>query len=102
MAAPNSKTTKDALVFWREMNKEVPGIFEKIDGWASHSYPNHGFLGKPQDSGRTSIRGYQWELTVLKSQFELRKSFLFLSPKQAGHIKNSKLKYQNQNFTVQN
>jgi len=25
------------------MNKEVAGNFEKIDGWASHSYPNHGF-----------------------------------------------------------
>ena len=73
LAAPNSKTTKDALAFWQEMSKEVPGIFEKIDGWASHSYPNHGFLGKPQDSGRTSIRGYQWELAVLKNQFGVKK-----------------------------
>ncbi|MBP8591438.1 hypothetical protein KBI33_03195 [Candidatus Shapirobacteria bacterium] len=73
LAAPNSKTTKDTLAFWQEMNKEVPGIFEKIDGWASHSYPNHGFLGKPQDAGRASIRGYQWELSILKNQFGVKK-----------------------------
>lgn len=41
-------------------------IFEFIDGWASHSYPNHGFVGSPYDSGRNSIGNYQWELTLIK------------------------------------
>lgn len=98
LAAPNSKTTKDALVFWQEMNKEVPGIFEKIDGWASHSYPNHGFLGKPQDSGRTSIRGYQWELTVLKNQFGVKKELpVFITETGWPHqkVQNSNVKTKN-------
>ena len=80
------------------MNKEVPGIFEKIDGWASHSYPNHGFLGKPQDSGRTSIRGYQWELAILKSQFGVKKELpVFITETGWPHQKtqNSNVKAKN-------
>lgn len=42
-------------------------LFDHIDGWSSHSYPNPGFSGSPWASGRTSIRGYQWELDFLKS-----------------------------------
>ena len=99
LAAPNSKTTKDALAFWQEMNKEVPGIFEKIDGWASHSYPNHGFLGKPQDSGRTSIRGYQWELTVLKSQFGVKKELpVFITETGWPHQKTQNSNVKTKNF----
>jgi len=99
LAAPNSKTTKDTLAFWQEMNKEVPGIFEKIDGWASHSYPNHGFLGKPQDSGRTSIRGYQWELTVLKSQFGVKKELpVFITETGWPHQKTQNSNIKTKNF----
>ena len=73
LAAPNSKTTMDVFRFWQRMEKAVPGIFNQLDGWASHSYPNHGFRGKPTDSGRLSVRGYQWELATLKKYFNLKK-----------------------------
>ena len=33
-----------------------------IDAISSHSYPNPGFSGTPFDTGRSSIRGYQYEL----------------------------------------
>lgn len=52
--------------FLQEMEKAVPGIFNKLDGWSTHSYPNPGFSGSPEDKGRGSIRGYVWELDVLK------------------------------------
>ncbi|MFW5703433.1 MAG: hypothetical protein ACOCXQ_01225 [Patescibacteria group bacterium] len=39
-----------------------------IDGWASHSYPNPGFRGKPTDTGRNSIRNYEWELGLLQQK----------------------------------
>jgi len=42
-------------------------LFDFIDGWASHSYPNPGFIGSPYDYGRRSIRGYEWELNLLKN-----------------------------------
>lgn len=42
--------------------------FNKLfDGLASHSYPNPGFVGSPVDSGRRSVRGYEWELQVLET-----------------------------------
>ncbi len=42
-------------------------IFNYIDGWASHSYPNPGFSGSAYDFGRGTIHTYQWELDLLKS-----------------------------------
>lgn len=41
-------------------------IFNYLDGWASHSYPNHGFVGSPWDRGRNSIKTYLWEIELLK------------------------------------
>lgn len=35
-----------------------------IDGLASHSYPNPGFVGSPYAVGRNSIRNYEWELSL--------------------------------------
>lgn len=61
--APNYFDEEKFLI---EMQKSVPGIFEKLDGWVSHSYPNPGFKGSPTDFGRRSIRGYKWELETLK------------------------------------
>lgn len=51
--------------FYRQGYLYRPQVFEKIDGLASHSYPNHGFIGSPYDSGKTSIRGYLWETNYL-------------------------------------
>jgi hypothetical protein len=73
LAAPNGKETMDAYKFMQEMKAEVPDIFDKLDGWASHSYPNYGFVGQPWDTGRISIKGYDWELWMLKNHFGLQK-----------------------------
>lgn len=72
-AASNSLTTMDEYKFLSLMDKEVPGIFNRLDGWVSHSYPNHGFVGKPWEKGKASIKGYDWELAVLKTNFGLKK-----------------------------
>jgi hypothetical protein len=40
-------------------------LFDYIDGWASHSYPNPAFSGSPYDFGRGTVRSYQWELNLL-------------------------------------
>ncbi|MCL5784160.1 MAG: hypothetical protein M1142_02290 [Patescibacteria group bacterium] len=57
---------EDEPNFLQEMNQEVPGIFNKLDGWVSHSYPNPGFAGSPDDNGRGTVRTWAWELGVLK------------------------------------
>lgn len=42
--------------------------FEKLfDGLASHSYPNPAFSGSPWDTGRGTIRTYDWELNLLRN-----------------------------------
>lgn len=56
---------EDELKFMQQMNEAVPGIFNKLDGWVSHSYPNPGFVGSPDSFGRGTIRGYIWELQQL-------------------------------------
>lgn len=63
----------DEKQFLTEMNASVPGIFEKLDGWVSHSYPNPGFSGSPRESGRGTVRTYLWEEELLKS-FGIRKA----------------------------
>ncbi len=70
-AAPSQPSKyEDESVFLSKMDESVEGglpvLFENLDGWASHSYPNHGFVGSPMGSGRNSIKTYLWELELLK------------------------------------
>ena len=68
----SARTGKDHLderEFLQRMDKQVPGILKKLDGWASHSYPQPNFSGKPDSTGRDSIRAYEWELSYLKNNF---------------------------------
>lgn len=58
---------EDQITFMRQMNEAVPGIFEKLDGWVSHSYPNPNFSGSPSAYGRGSIRTWYWELQQLRN-----------------------------------
>lgn len=51
--------------FIKEMDAAVPGIFNKLDGWVSHSYPNPAFAGSPDAKGKGTIRSWEWELQVL-------------------------------------
>ncbi len=63
----------DGFEFMRRMNDEVPGIFTRLDGWASHPYPQPNFSGSPHDSGRDSIRAYETELDFLKNSLSVEK-----------------------------
>ncbi len=58
---------QDQLTFMQTMQNTVPGIFEKLDGWVSHSYPNPGFVGLPTGNGRGSVRTWLWEEQVLRN-----------------------------------
>ena len=66
-SAPHDPSTyEDEEIFLRAVLRLKPEILSNIDGWASHSYPNPAFSGSPWDTGRKSIRGYEWELALLK------------------------------------
>ena len=64
---------EDQISFMRQMEVAVPGIFNKLDGWVSHSYPQPNFAGSPTASGRGTVRTYVWELQQLR-QFGVTKS----------------------------
>lgn len=67
LAAPeNPPEIRSAASVYQEIYNYQPQYFELIDGLASHSYPNHGFIGTPTDTGQHSIHGYQWELDYIK------------------------------------
>jgi hypothetical protein len=69
LAAATSKKsgTASAADIYQEIYAYKPEYFNLVDGLASHSYPNHGYVGTPNDTGQHSIRGYQWELNFIKS-----------------------------------
>ena len=52
--------------FLKQMDEAVPGIFNKLDGFVSHSYPNPGFVGSPDAFGKGTVRTYLWEEEILK------------------------------------
>ncbi len=56
---------EDQVIFMRQMEKAVPEIFNKLDGWVSHSYPNPEFAGSPDAHGRGTVRTWIWELEQL-------------------------------------
>lgn len=67
LASPESPPNfKSAPQVYQEIYSHNPQYFDHIDGIASHSYPNHGFLGTPKDKGQHSILGYIWELDFIK------------------------------------
>jgi len=67
LSAPSSYPNyEDAEKYLRSISDFQLPIFNYVDGLASHSYPNPGFVGSPWDRGKKSIRGYEWELNLLK------------------------------------
>lgn len=70
LALASGASSLDAEVFFKEMEKTTPGIFNRLDGWASHSYPNPDFSASPYKSGRTGINGYLWELSRVEPFLE--------------------------------
>jgi hypothetical protein len=68
LAAPNGYETMEAFNYLEKMQKYNSQVFEKIDYWNSHSYPNPGFSASPTRTGKNSLRGFQHELTYIKNK----------------------------------
>lgn len=79
LALWNSKTSIEASQFFRGMENSVPGIFKKLDGWASHSYPNPNFSASPYELGRIGINGYDWELSEIAQFTQEKKLPVFIT-----------------------
>ena len=79
LAAPDSHDTMSAETFYQKMYASDSLIFTIFDGLASHSYPNPNFCGLPTDSGKTSVRGFEWELSTLQKYDLLPNSPVFIT-----------------------
>ncbi len=95
LAAPSKLPDfESANNVYQQINNYKPQYFELIDGIASHSYPNHGFIGNPNDTGQYSILGYKWELEYLKSLGVKKELPVFITetgwPHREGIVKNNK------------
>ena len=68
LAAPeNPPLSKSAGNIYRKIFLYRPEFFDSIDAIASHSYPNHGYVGTPKDTSQHSIKGYKWETDFLQN-----------------------------------
>ncbi len=66
-SAGNTFNTMNEERYVSLMLNAEPNLFDNIDGWASHSYPNPAFSGSEDGVGRGSVRTYLWETGYLKS-----------------------------------
>jgi len=78
-AAPSNGVLMDEYEYLRKMAQAVPDVFTKMDGWASHSYPNPNFSGACADKSRMSIAGYRQELAFLKDNYHLSDLPVFIT-----------------------
>ena len=68
--APNRGTLyQNSYSFLLQMDKAVPGIFSRIDGMASHSYPNKNFSEDPSRTIRGGVITYREELAFIQRNF---------------------------------
>ncbi len=58
---------KNQYNYLDEMDKAVPGIFNQIDGLASHSYPNPAFAQPPGAGSRMGINSFDYERKQVKN-----------------------------------
>ena len=95
VSAPTSLPTYiDSFVYMRRMDEAVPGIFERLDGWASHSYPQPNFSGPPLATGRWSIRAYENELNYLKNELNVEKELpVFITETGWAHAEGERYNY---------
>ena len=66
-AANVSDQSMNEYSYMRQMDKAVPGIFNKIDGLASHSYPNPGFSQPPSSSGYMGTASFKSEKALAEN-----------------------------------
>jgi hypothetical protein len=68
LAAPNGGETMEAFAYLDNMRQSDPDIFQYLDYWNSHSYPNPGFSAAPTRTEKNSLNGFKYELSYLKEK----------------------------------
>ncbi len=60
---------QNSYQFLLDIDKAVPGIFKRIDGFASHSYPGSNFSESPFLTKQAGITSYKTEEAFIKNRF---------------------------------
>jgi len=67
----NAASDRRSSVNWKDylwrMYRHQPDIFNKIDGWTSHAYPNPDFSVRPDLSGSNKIDSFKYDLQLIKN-----------------------------------
>lgn len=67
----NAATDRRTSINWKDylwrMFRRQRDLFNRIDGWTSHAYPNPDFSGRPTLSGSNRIDSYKYDLAVIKN-----------------------------------
>lgn len=67
-ASPNDKVKyMDNYIYLKNMFEHDNNVFKKIDGFASHSYPNPGFVAPPLKNQLEGITTYKYEYQYINS-----------------------------------
>lgn len=87
------------------MNAEIPGIFSKLDGWATHPYPQPEFSGDYYNppswyEQRDQIKEYLWEQELLKNHFNVSGLPLFFTETGWAHAEGNQPKSQYQSSSL--
>lgn len=77
-AASNSQKSMNPRQYLERMYLHRPDIFDKIDGWTSHAYPNPGFSSRPNLSGVNKINSFVSDLRLIH-QFTIKKLPVFIT-----------------------
>lgn len=77
-AATTANGTYSQYDYFVLMEEGVPGIFDKIDGFSSHSYPNPAFAQPPRVDTYQSISSFRHEMNTINS-FTNKKLPIFIT-----------------------
>lgn len=66
-AAANTDIAMNEYDYLRQMNGAVPGVFNMVDGMASHSYANPAFSQPPYIHTSESITSFEYEHALVES-----------------------------------
>lgn len=101
----NGPRYMDAEDYMLRMNQKIPGIFEHLDGWAAHAYPQPEFSGDyynpPSWYGiRDQIKSYEWELELLQKHFGISDLPVFITETGWVHAEGNAPKWQYKSSSV--
>jgi hypothetical protein len=77
-AAPDGGNFMRWDIYLSKMHAKRPEVFEKIDGWNSHSYGNPGFSSSPALSGYNKSDSFKFDLALV-NRFTQRKLPVFIT-----------------------